>query len=419
MNVRLTALDPRVWVKNGSNIQQLGIFNKLNAGVFLIDPAQISSLGGSKSTQLSDANFLSLRLTPSMDLTASASSHLNSSWSSNGWTVGDIQTFLTELKTWCENHFGVSAINPISADVNLVLMQGKISNDSENSYTVAIAYFGNKGIAIGGALPVEGDILLHLDAASITGVSNGGSVSTWTPVAGTQAGAWTATTGAGFVSPTLVTSGQNGLPAVRFSQIACGMYGPGTALMDGHNTVFAVLNKLTLTTGSYKTSNYFLSQDCESFYGYNYRLSLPNDNKFYSYVVEQQNGETIADWSMPTQTTPNTPHLIGIRYNRGTAREWAQIDGGAFTQRGTLYSWNAVSPVTYQDPTGFGKPGGIAGTGTPRLALGRDSRSVATWSFDPFVMEVSELIIYNRALTDEEFAAVRSYLNTKYNLGYV
>lgn len=175
MNVRLTALDPNVWVKNGSSIQQLGIFNELNSGVFLIDPAQIAALGGSKSSQLSDVDFLSLRLSPSLDITASASAHLNSSWSSNGWSVGSLQTFLNELKTWCENHFGSSSINEISADVDLILMQGKISNDSENTYTVALAYFGDQGIAIGASgidqyvtllLDMEGETIVDRSSAA-------------------------------------------------------------------------------------------------------------------------------------------------------------------------------------------------------------------------------------------------------------
>lgn len=188
MKVRLTALDPNVWTKNGSNIQQVGIFNELNAGVFLINPAQIAALGGTKSSQLSDSDFLSLRLSPSLDATAPAASHLNSAWTSNGWTVDNLQTFLNELKNWCENHFGVSSINEISADVDLILMQGKISNDAENTYTVALAYFGDQGADIGveQILPVPSPAL-WLKADALTGLSEGSDVATWTASAGNNA----------------------------------------------------------------------------------------------------------------------------------------------------------------------------------------------------------------------------------------
>lgn len=148
MVVRLTGLNPGMWLKNGANLERLGIFNEQNAGVFLINPAQISALGGTKSSQLSDSNFLSLRMSPSFDISASASAHLNSAWAANGWTVGDREVFLSELAAWCTNHFEVTAINQDLSDVDLILMQGNVSNDSENSYTVALAYFGNKGLEI-------------------------------------------------------------------------------------------------------------------------------------------------------------------------------------------------------------------------------------------------------------------------------
>lgn len=148
MIVRLTPMNPKMWIKNGANITRQGVFNELNAGVFLIDPGMISALGGTKSSQLSDSNFLSLRMTPSLDISVSASSNSNSSWSGNGWTVDNLQTFLVELATWCKNHFEVTAINQDLSDVNIILMQGKVNEDSETTYTVALAYFGNKGTSI-------------------------------------------------------------------------------------------------------------------------------------------------------------------------------------------------------------------------------------------------------------------------------
>lgn len=148
MLVRLSPMNPGMWVKNGSNLERLGIFNEENEGVFLIDPAQIATLGGNKSSVLSEADFLSLRLSPSLDIIAPASNHLNSSWSSNGWTVDDLPTFLGELATWCSNHFEGSSINQDLSDVDIILMQGKVNEDSENTYTVALAYFGNTGLEL-------------------------------------------------------------------------------------------------------------------------------------------------------------------------------------------------------------------------------------------------------------------------------
>lgn len=159
LSVRLTALNPKMWVKTGSNVHRAGIFNEENEHVFLIDPTQISALGGTKSSQLSDEDFLSLRLSPSLDITVSASSHLNTTWSSNGWTVGEINTFLIELAAWCEKHFGVSSINRDLDDVDVVLMQGTVVGDPENTYTVALAYLGNQGTSVGQSLLPTGGLL--------------------------------------------------------------------------------------------------------------------------------------------------------------------------------------------------------------------------------------------------------------------
>lgn len=421
MIVRLTALDPRVWVKNESNIQQLGIFRKLYPGVVLIDPAQIASLGGSKSSQLSDSDFLSLRLAPSLDVTASASSHLNSSWSSNGWTVGDLQTFLKELKTWCENHFGVSIINQNSGDVNLVLMQGQISNDSENTYTVALAYFGNRGITIGDALPVEGGLLIHLDAASITGVSDGGGVTSWTPKAGSMNGEWTAAAGLA----TYKASAINSLPAVRLSNYTSKIVAPAGALVEDNHTVFVMLCNIRGTYGAGGTSAVWSQNIGGQNYGYVYATYLTSSTNFaiFTRILDSYDWYPYglsspyfnAHQSRSYTVSNSTSHLLSWKwgYSVSTPNETVLLDSQNPATGGLISG--PYNPSAADRAFGVSHMAPPARLANRRMTLGNTYDGQFTGALE---CDVAEMIVYNRVLTDVEMASVRSYFNTKYNLGY-
>lgn len=148
MQVGLFTLNPDQWAKNGSNLERLALFNQLNNNLFGINPATISSLGGTKTSKLSDANFLSLRFAASLDLIVPASDFLDTTWASNGWSINDEATFLQELAVWHTIQFADSSINVEKRNVNLGLMRGQVSNDPGNSYTVVFAYNGSGNPAI-------------------------------------------------------------------------------------------------------------------------------------------------------------------------------------------------------------------------------------------------------------------------------
>lgn len=385
MPVRLTALDPNVWVKNGSNIQQLGIFNELNSGIFLIDPAQIAALGGTKSSQLSDADFLTLRMTPSLDITAPISSHLNSAWSSNGWTVSDQSTLLNELATWCDKHFSATSINKSGGDVDLILMQGKVSNDDQNIYTVALAYLGNRGILLGGTPDTLSDLALWLDASALS-LSEGATVGTWTDKSGNGRHMTT--------SATYLATGLNGKPTVRLMgsmETASNSY----VILSTYQTMFVVGRFAPINGGSssFKLSH-FLNNVGELSNFNNTGGSFVKRSVSGTYYTQMASGVpgTYGYW------TDNAPTYKTIRYNGAfTFRTRGTSFGGPYDISGSSVQ-NVTSPVNNYS----------------RLIISGGTTYANPSSQDPSY--VSEVILYNRALSDAEIVQVENYLASKYSI---
>lgn len=142
MKVRIKELNLQWWGIDGANIQRPNLCNSQST-FFLIDPVEIDSLGGTKTSALSQANIDgSLKYTTSSTFVATAANFLNSSWTEKNWTPGNIN----ELATWVNANLANTSINPALNDVTVCLVKGTLNG---SDYTIAFAFFGNQGVDTG------------------------------------------------------------------------------------------------------------------------------------------------------------------------------------------------------------------------------------------------------------------------------
>jgi hypothetical protein len=218
-----------------------------------------------------------------------------------------------------------------------------------------ITVFLVAGIAFS-ALPVQNGLVMHLDANSIAGLTNGQIVTLWQDTSGSGNDA---TIGTGVVNnPTYVTNALNGLPVVRFGANNCYFTFPEIANI---RTVFWVLKEDASAT---------------------YNRFLLGHSTAYDF---HRGGFNFWDgyWS-------------SANIRSGTTRLNGSVINGTSTVVPQAYS--IVSLIT---------------TGNVKAnQLTRDrTNTAASWNGD-----IAEVIVYNRALTDAEEKSVGVYLAQKYGI---
>ena len=234
-----------------------------------------------------------------------------------------------------------------------------IKNDSYFSGTGTITL-----VAEITGLPVSSGLVLRLDASQITGTADGAQLNTWTDTSGAANNAVRqSASSSGY--PKYVANGRNGLPVVRFNSAN---NNPGDFMkfnrLSTIRTVFWVLKE-----NAGLTDTHFLLGDSSTFDFY--RGPTPNgplwDGNFSSANI--RSGATKLMGNLVNGTTTSLPsenfQLVSL----------VTLD-------------NVAADQICQDRTFHG-----------------------SWQGD-----IAEILIYNRALTSTEEAAVGTYLTSKYAL---
>jgi len=215
------------------------------------------------------------------------------------------------------------------------------------------------------------DCVLWLDAAQITGLSDGAQVSTWPDMSGAGN---IATRGGGTAGyPQYKPNQLNGKPVVRFSTDAKSWF--GFTNMTDIRTVFWVLKENTPKDadrpGVHDPTSFLLGDD---------------DKKDF-----HRNGPW--DFELWDSKEANVNILKGTTKLMGNVVDGAKTKLGAGYRLVSLVTAGNVEASRLSDDRGFVQGYGRSGTG-----------------------DIAELIIYNRALTTTEENQVGYYLKQKYNL---
>lgn len=228
------------------------------------------------------------------------------------------------------------------------------------------------------ALPVTNGLVTHLDASTITGIADGGSVSTWADLSGLG---YDATQGTSSKRPTYVASNPayKGLATVSFDGIddtlAMGISSTGHIPAD--STVFIVGNYDVANSSTFASMMNVSSATRYKFYldgGYWRWIA---GNSYYNGICTSSIDTNIHIYGLVADySTAVTPYVTGF------------LDGDEVNTTTNLGSGHT-------DPLG-------------NLWLG----SAGTSSF--LTGDVAEVIIYNRPLTSTEIADVTAYLGAKY-----
>jgi len=227
--------------------------------------------------------------------------------------------------------------------------------------------------------PPTTDLILHLEADALT-LANNDPVSTWTATVGPNL------TQTSTNRPLYITSGIGGLPTVRFDGSNDYMIIPsGWSTWTAGFTWFFVL--MTTTVSGTKKILMFGN-------GSNTTMEVGRLNATGSNHVFNGSGAVRFGNSSASLFAANTPFVLSFHNPAGTANA-----SNTATYRKNNVAWGTadsyVPPVTTR-PTNY---------------LGVSVYGSEFWAGD-----ISEVVVYNRALTEGEISDVYAYLNTKYGL---
>ena len=251
----------------------------------------------------------------------------------------------------------------LAGDAEVTVIQGASYTDA--GATATDNYDGNF-LAIGSSqnIPTDG-LILHLDASSIQGKSEGDPVPIWFDTSPNQNHA---DQSAG--TPTYTASALNGLPAVHFD---------GESRLAVSNSVGATYSILTVSQLSGNSNQRLLSSSSQNWLlgyhaGYQHRMWVPN-----GFVTSTQ---------IPADTQP---HLYSA--TSGNQKVHFYADGADLS----------ALP---------GRPDNTITMGFFQLGAYSDGQQAGAG-------DVAEVIIYNRVLTGTERRSIEAGLNAKYGLNGV
>ena len=248
---------------------------------------------------------------------------------------------------------------------------------------------GTDLIDIGGApeLTVTTDLIVHLDASTLT-LTNGDPVSTWedqSPVGTNDA------TQTGTNRPTYIASGLNGLPTVRF---------------DGTTTNDYMVMPSGFSTWTAGWTWFLVAQPA---------ATPINNEKFLSF---SSGGSRVIACGRDGTTSAG----ILFSYNSSDAVRYFYSSAGLSpASTGAVYSFHNPAGTADAAVSGEMRKGNVSfGTGDtyiPPVVTRSDNFIGVSW-FGPehYNGDFSEILVYNRALTEGEITSVYAYLNDKYGL---
>ena len=226
------------------------------------------------------------------------------------------------------------------------------------------------------SLPVTDGVVLHLVADDIVATLNG-TVTTWSDSAG---GALTATQTTEARQPALVENALNGRRVVRFDGVDDRLTLSSNLFSSSSfpKTVFAVVRSTDINghiIGTGSSSNGFLPS-------YGSALVLVGGKAF----LKANNASTGLDLMTIETLSAGMPQIVMGTMVDGTSR------------------LETVCSVNQSDES-------LSAFGYVTTTLGATGNAI-----DPLEGDIAEIIVYNRALTDNEISSLQTYLATRYGI---
>ena len=268
---------------------------------------------------------------------------------------------------------------------------GTITLAGASSYVGPTAISEGTLTLLGNPFPATPGPAARFDAASITGLSNGASVSTWSDSSGSGRNA------TGGTAPTYVASNPafNNRPTVRFNGSSQRLLFNQRFLEGQAYTIFAVTAKNVA-----KDKNYFLGEYSAST-GYTNKClqcGWKNDNNL---LAGQYSNDLT--WTAPTYGSSELASLYVSELSTSTGR--------------TLF---------YNDATNYPKGDDAARASSAATnTLGANTQTTYQFLGGAYINgvqcyfngDIAEIIIYTSALTNAQRLGVNAYLNNKWGLG--
>ncbi|MEZ2273672.1 MAG: DUF4347 domain-containing protein, partial [Microcoleus sp.] len=266
----------------------------------------------------------------------------------------------------------------LGGDWNLEFIIGKIQAALAFSPEITAAYSGVLGDGLGGVGTGTNNLKLRLKADDLTGFTNGNSVGTWNDSSGNGIVLTQAT---GAAQPTYTTAGLNNLPTLSFNGSQYLDTAFNASLNPNQYTVITV-NQVTGGVGTVRSP--ITSRDVSPFQGY---MLYTADTLQY---LQVGNG---FGWDVAIDN-------VAIILNSG------YITSGSYNGSQNTISVNGTQ--TSAASTTF-----VPNTSRPLRVGGGQTEGGVNFLF---VGDISEVILYDKALNNAERTLVDNYLSAKYDI---
>ena len=262
---------------------------------------------------------------------------------------------------------------------NLEFIIGKIQAALAFSPAVTAAYSGILGDGLGGVGTGTNNLKLWLKADALTGLTNTNPVGTWTDSSSNGIALTQATAAA---QPTYKTVGLNNLPTLSFNGTQYLQTPYNASLNPNQYTVITVTN--VTASGGFQSP--ITSREAGGLKGYFFYAQNPN-------VWSFAQGNNTGAWNTTSDSTPvtlNTGYVTSGSYN-GTQKTLS-VNGRQTSNNFTNFTPNTARPL--------------------RVGAGQTEGGPNFY----FKGDISEVILYDKALNTVERNLVDNYLSAKYNL---
>jgi hypothetical protein len=238
------------------------------------------------------------------------------------------------------------------------------------------------GTSVFGAPPVQNGLVLDLDASSLTGYTNGQTVPSWPDLAVADGNANNATSTG---TPTYVSNAINGKPIIRIDGTSDST---GTSLPAQHD-----FYSISPTVKDVKTIALVFKPTSNTYYTWAPIMSGPTSDD-YGWHGDTHWGNAYWDYSYTIDSINNSTLIIDGNSN-------AAPSGGGY--KGVDYDNFHVVIIKLAD-------------GSTPFNLGFLAHTARYNGDNEYGMQIAELLVYNRHITDVEENKIGYYLTGKYGI---
>ncbi|KOR33688.1 hypothetical protein AM228_28385, partial [Planktothricoides sp. SR001] len=262
---------------------------------------------------------------------------------------------------------------------NLEFITGKIKSALAFSPEVTAAYTGVLGDGLGGVGTGANNLKLWLKADAITGATNSAAVGTWNDSSGNSI-ALSQPNAAN--QPIYKTAGLNNVPTLSFNGSSQYYEVAYNASLNPAQFTVITVTQVAGGTGTFRSP--ITSRNSGPQQGY--ILYAQDDNKWSSWLPQ-------SPWNFATDSTAltfNTGYITSGSYNG--SQNTLSVNGTQTSTALTTFIQNTSKPLR-------------VGAGT--------TETTPNWFFNG---DISEVILYDKALNNAERTLVDNYLGAKYNI---